>query len=249
MAQLLIGTAPNQIPLNSMLGTLAFQNKEGVAVDLLSIGRGNIFSTPSDNTIALTIAGTEAWRTTATGKFYLGKTAGVSGETFSSAGYAMIGSSAVVGIGDGEDGTGFVGTYTNSDLVVRTNNTERVRISGSSNTVTVAGSVVMSGGSAAAPSIAFSGDTDTGLFSAGAGYLGLVTNGVERLRITPNGRLDISPSSTVSENYIVNIGVGTTTTHASAAAVQAIQAFNPQIQPSAAFTTYYGGITYPKFTN
>jgi hypothetical protein len=32
----LIGTAPNQVPVNGFLGNMAFQNKEGVVVDLLS---------------------------------------------------------------------------------------------------------------------------------------------------------------------------------------------------------------------
>jgi hypothetical protein len=32
----LIGTAPNQVPTNGLLGNMAFQNKEGVITDLLS---------------------------------------------------------------------------------------------------------------------------------------------------------------------------------------------------------------------
>ena len=43
----LIGTAPDQVPVNGFLGNMAFQNKEGVVVDLLS-------------TTALTVTGTIA---------------------------------------------------------------------------------------------------------------------------------------------------------------------------------------------
>lgn len=54
--------------------------------------------------------------------------------------------------------------------------------------VTFSGSIRNALGSQAAPSYTFTGDTDTGLFSAGANIVSLSTGGIERLRIDGNGQ-------------------------------------------------------------
>ena len=51
-------------------------------------------------------------------------------------------------------------------------------------------------GSAGSPSIAFSGDTSTGIYSPGTGQLALATNGTHRLRIDSSGNLLVGTTST-----------------------------------------------------
>ncbi len=66
-----------------------------------------------------------------------------------------------------------------------TGGTQRLLLSTSALTPTVP--VLASSGSAAAPSLSFSGDTNTGLFSLGADVIGFATNGAERMRVGNNG--------------------------------------------------------------
>ena len=47
-------------------------------------------------------------------------------------------------------------------------------------------------GSAATPSISFTGDTNTGIYSPGADTLAFVTNGTERLQLTSTGAVTIA---------------------------------------------------------
>ena len=68
----------------------------------------------------------------------------------------------------------------------------------SASTVTVSGSVVTNAGTAAAPAIAPTGDTNTGLFFPAADTIAATTQGTERLRISSSGNVGIgtnSPSS------------------------------------------------------
>lgn len=62
------------------------------------------------------------------------------------------------------------------------------------------GAIGAPNGNAAAPSISFAADVDTGLFRAGADGIGLATGGGERMRVTDAGRLGIGtpePGATV----------------------------------------------------
>ncbi len=66
-----------------------------------------------------------------------------------------------------------------------TGGTQRLLLSTTALTPTVP--VLASSGSATAPSLSFSGDTNTGMFSLGADVIGFATNGFERMRVGNNG--------------------------------------------------------------
>jgi hypothetical protein len=66
-----------------------------------------------------------------------------------------------------------------------TGGTQRLLLSNTALTPTVP--VLAPAGSAAAPSLSFSGDTNTGLFSAAADTVGWAVNGTERARLTATG--------------------------------------------------------------
>jgi hypothetical protein len=61
--------------------------------------------------------------------------------------------------------------------------------------------ITLAQGSAGAPSLSFSSDPGTGIFSSGAGALNIATGGTNRLSVAPNG--DVSVSG--------NVGIGTST--------------------------------------
>jgi hypothetical protein len=62
---------------------------------------------------------------------------------------------------------------------------------------------VSSLGTASLPGYTFTGDLNTGIFSAGADLLGLVTNGVERLRVTSTGDIGIGTTSPAQKLDVV----------------------------------------------
>ena len=83
-------------------------------------------------------------------------------------------------------------------------------------------------GSAASPSLYFTGDVNTGIFSPAADTFAVSTAGTERLRITSAGVLQIADAG--------NITVGTTTgTKIGTATTQKIGFYNatPVVQPAA----------------
>jgi hypothetical protein len=64
-----------------------------------------------------------------------------------------------------------------------------------SQTITTTGVISPALGTAAAPSIAFTGDPNTGIYSPGADQVAVATNGSERLRITSAGLVGIGTSA------------------------------------------------------
>ena len=90
-------------------------------------------------------------------------------------------------------GTGAFQVPTNGDLgTMSTQNANAVAITGGTVNGVSSQFVV---GSAGSPSIAFSGDTNTGLFRPSADNLAAVTNGTERMRITSAGNVLIGATS------------------------------------------------------
>ena len=61
-------------------------------------------------------------------------------------------------------------------------------------------------GTAAAPSIAFTGDTNTGIYSPGADQVALATNGTGRLFVDASGRIAIGSSSVASSQVVLEVG-------------------------------------------
>jgi hypothetical protein len=82
----LVGTGGNQVPTNNMLGNMAFQNKEGVSIDLLGLAAGTAAAPsliptgdpntgmwfPAADTIAWSTGGSERTRIDASGRFLFG---------------------------------------------------------------------------------------------------------------------------------------------------------------------------------
>jgi endosialidase-like protein len=66
--------------------------------------------------------------------------------------------------------------------------------------------ITLAQGGAGAPSLSFSGDPGTGIFSSGAGTLNIATGGTNRLQVLSNGDLNQVGNLTVGGN----VGVGTT---------------------------------------
>ena len=76
----------------------------------------------------------------------------------------------------------------------------------------IATDISLAAGSAAAPSLFFTGDTNTGLFSPGADTVALATAGSNRLHITSAGLVGIGTASPGSLNSTGNqlvVGSGT----------------------------------------
>lgn len=99
------------------------------------------------------------------------------------------------------DSPAFTGTPVAPTAAVGTNTTQIAT------TAFVASSAGrLADGSAAAPSLTFTSDIDTGLFSVTANTLGVTTGGAERLRFNPNGSVKYLGSAGFNNsNYGVNI--------------------------------------------
>jgi hypothetical protein len=71
-----------------------------------------------------------------------------------------------------------------------------------SQTITTTGVISSALGTAAAPSIAFTGDPNTGIYSPGADQVAVATNGSESLRITSAGLVGIGTSSPLATLHV-----------------------------------------------
>jgi len=97
-------------------------------------------------------------------------------------------------------------------LAITTGGTSRLAVSTTAVSSTLAVDVPL--GAVGTPSITFTGDLNTGLFSPGADTLALVTGGTDRVQVTSAGQILIGTTSTTglgsgsSVNQGVQIGVG-----------------------------------------
>src|SRR5262249_33474214 len=67
--------------------------------------------------------------------------------------------------------------------------------------------ITLTQGTAGAPSLSFSGDAGTGIYSSGAGNLNIAAGGTSRLQMQSNGNTNVTGNLNVSNK----IGIGTTT--------------------------------------
>jgi hypothetical protein len=85
--------------------------------------------------------------------------------------------------------------------------------------------ITLDQGTASAPSLSFTGDSGTGIFSSGAGTVNIASGGFSRVRVLSNGDLDMTTnldvggkrllSSAGSNNLFVGIGTGQANTSGS----------------------------------
>ena len=94
---------------------------------------------------------------------------------------------SITNIGDVDTGLYFPADNT---LGITTAGTERMRVT-STNTVEFTANAEFADGLAASPSITNIGDTNTGLYFPSADAIGIVTGGVDRIRITSTGNVGV----------------------------------------------------------
>lgn len=95
----------------------------------------------------------------------------------------------LLGNGGTNSSLNFLGTLDNKSLVFRVNNIPRLTLNVNSQALAV-------DGTSALPFYSFSNNTGLGMFRAGTNILGFSTNGIERMRIMPNGRATINNAVT-----------------------------------------------------
>lgn len=112
----------------------------------------------------------------------------------------------------------FLGTINAADLIMRTNNTERMRVLSGGNVgigdatpaalftvgngdlfqVVATGHTRTIDGTAALPAFSFTGDTDNGIFRPGNDLFGIATGGTERVRIDAAGNVGVNTAANPS---------------------------------------------------
>jgi len=106
----------------------------------------------------------------------------------------------------GDTNNGFYSSAADSMSFV-TNGVSRTTISNSGTTIN-SGVLSLPAGSAAAPSLTFTGDTNTGIYRSAADTINIATNGVSRFQIDSTGAVLIPGSLTVQGVFTASGGVG-----------------------------------------
>ena len=75
----------------------------------------------------------------------------------------------------------------------------------------LAGDISLSAGAAATPSLFFTGDTNTGIYSPGADQLAVSTGGVQRINIEPDGDININANNVFYDATNNRLGLNTAT--------------------------------------
>lgn len=101
-----------------------------------------------------------------------------------------------------------VGSFSNPMIYVTDANTYIVLGYRSSQTVNQSFNPLLNDGTAAAPSLAFSADTNTGIFRPGADQFSISTGGTERFRIESTGQIKAVYESTFGNDYNTTLDNG-----------------------------------------
>lgn len=199
-----VGTAPNEVPLNGQLGSMAYQSADSVAVAELEVES----ATGTATTQALTVTDGSSTK-------FVVQEDGRTGINNSSPGTNANSNADDLVVGNGgehgitiysgsanngrlffSDGTGSQ-TYrgiirydhSSNSMTVGTNSTDRLTIDSSGNVNVSSGQIQVISGAVSAPSYAFDGDTDTGMSRPTTNAINFVTGGTERWRINASGNL------------------------------------------------------------
>jgi hypothetical protein len=169
-------------------------------------GSGNF----SAGTITANLTGTASTASFATTSFGLSGNPSISVTGVNASGITTVsaGSTAAPSISpSGDSNTGIF--FPSADTInASTGGTSRIAIDSNGN-ITLTNNFYVPLGSAAAPSISFTGDTNTGIYSPGADTLAISTNGIGRLTIDSSGNINID-SGTVYVDAVNNrLGIGT----------------------------------------
>jgi hypothetical protein len=117
---------------------------------------------------------------------------------------------------------GYVGTVIANSAIVPAGTSGSVDVFASENTnliidingyYALQSGITLGQGSAAAPSLSFSGDPGTGIFSPAAGTLNIAAGGTTRFSVASNGNVNVTGNLDVSGSETIGntLGIGTTT--------------------------------------
>lgn len=119
----------------------------------------------------------------------------------------------------------FLGTINGADLNIRTTNAQRMVVTAAGNVgvgdpspaalftvgngdlmqVVSTGHTRTINGTAALPAFSFTGDTDNGIYSAGANIFNIATNAAERMRVDANGNVNIGNAGATTAGAIFEV--------------------------------------------
>ncbi|MFZ5669133.1 MAG: hypothetical protein ACOY4K_06540 [Pseudomonadota bacterium] len=121
-------------------------------------------------------------------------------------------------------GKGSALTWTEADANFTNLNTDKLEISGG--LMTGALGIVL--GSASAPGLYLSGDTNTGIWSSGADILGITTGGVARMEVNASGLVNIGQTSLTAQLGVQSGSSSRSAMIVKMAASQSVDAFQVQ---------------------
>ena len=135
---------------------------------------------------------------------------------------SLAGTAALPGITfTGDTDTGFYSPAANQ-VAITTGGVQRLLI-GSDGSITPSGSLLFPAGTAAAPSLSFTGDTDTGIYSPFANSVAISTGGSGRLFVDASGNVGVATGAP-SYRLEVNGTISQSSQGTSSALIQAVNA-------------------------
>jgi hypothetical protein len=187
----------------------------GGTTQLVVTGNARVTGVVTATTFVGNLTGTASTASFATTSFGLSGNPSISVTGVNASGITTVsaGSAAAPSISpSGDSNTGIF--FSAADTInASTGGTSRITIDSNGN-ITLTNNFYVPLGSAAAPSISFTGDTNTGIYSPGADQVAISTGGSGRLTIDSSGNINID-SGTVYVDAVNNrLGIGTSSVNA-----------------------------------